>query len=235
MRPAPISAERQGQRQHADQHSGGAHEQVAGVVHRVVEGAAARAGLAVAAHERHGHRGVVRAEAQVADLRAQPADLDRHQVQPAPETLRLRVGVGRLEPAQQAGALGPRRGQRDPGRSRAGASRPVPTGSASGPWRVPSRSRRAGRSRAAGYAQVEVAAGAVLAGAERRAEHEAAVAVGDRGHPLGQPLHLVHRRSQLERHRALDLAIAATGREAPAGGAGATGGVGAALGRRRGL
>ena len=110
---------------------------------------------------------VVGAQAQVAQLAAQPVDLAGHQVEPGADCLGLLVGVGLLEPAQQAAALGARRLQTVRGGHV--LARHVPAGLALGAHGGERREvAQRGLEPARGDPQLEVAARSVVAGRRAR-------------------------------------------------------------------
>ena len=220
--------ERQGDREHAHDDARDADQDVPGVVQRVVERAAARRlPVAVLRQQADRHDRVVGAQPQAVKPAAQGVDLAGHDVEPAPDRLRLGVRGGGLEPAEQALPLSAR------------GTEPVPGGHVRGRHVAPGLALAAHVGERGEIAQrradlvhrnaeVEVAAGGVLAGGDRRAEHEPAVPVRDGRDLIRDLLHLVDGRLELQRERALDPAVGPSGREAAIR-------HGSARGRERGL
>ena len=164
----------------------------------------------------HGHDRVVRAQPQVAQLRAHAVDLAGDQVQAAPDRLGLLVRVGLGQAPQQAAPLGACRLQ--PILRCHVLARHVAALLALPDHR--SQRRQVAQSRAhaiARDAQREVAAALVAARVDRRAEHEAAVTIGDRGHLIGHLGHVLERHVEVQREGPLDLAVGLRGGEVAAG------------------
>ena len=103
-------------------------------------------------------------------------------------------------------------------------------------WPSSERSASAGCSRAEGIRRSRVAPASLPSpDGDARAQHEAAVPVGDADRVVRDVLDLVTRRRERQRGAALDLAIARPGGDVPAGGGGAAsaGGAGSRRGCRR--
>ena len=199
MQPAP-SAERQRQRQHPDQHSGGTHEQVTGVVDRRRRRRRRPAPDSPSPRTSgHGHGGVVGAEAQATDPRAQP------RISIATRSSRLRRASASVScrPASSRRSRLARSARAEARRSWAVTC-----------WRVTSRpdwlcertvasaerSRRAGRSRVAGMRRSKSPPAPSSPVLSDELEHEAAIAVGHRGHALA-PRRSIWSREQPARAR----------------------------------
>ena len=155
---------------------------------------------------------VVGAQAQVAQLAAQPVDLGGHEVEPDAQRLRLHIRVGLFEAAQQAAALGAR-GLEAVQRGHEVARHVLPALALRADGGELGQVAQRVLELVRGDAQLEGAAGAGVAAVELGAQHEAAVARGHAVHVAGQRGDLVVGRRQGQRHRALDAPRAPAGDE----------------------